>query len=107
MNEDRIKEVEEKLKELQIKYDNYEYSDTGWDKNPYAVPIAWHRTELNILHYPVEVERRLQGFLVTTDAKQFWVTPYGKWKVKGRKGKNWYRYKTIDHLMENYLLKND
>jgi hypothetical protein len=32
MSEARIKEIEEELEELQIKYDNYEYRDTGWEE---------------------------------------------------------------------------
>ncbi|MDB2362178.1 hypothetical protein N9V65_01855 [Flavobacteriales bacterium] len=107
MNEDRIKDLEEELKDLQIKYDNYEYRDHNmWDRNTYAVPIAWCHTELNLLQYPVEVEDSHQGFIVTTPTKRkFVVTPNQRWR-DFRKSK-WYRYKTIDHLMENYLLKND
>jgi hypothetical protein len=106
MSEARIKEIEEELKELQIKYDNYEYRDTGWDKNPYAVPIAWRRTELNLLQYPVDVEVSQQGFVVVAPNKRkFVVTPHRRWRDFRRS--KWYRYKTIDHLMENYFLKND
>ena len=106
MSETRIKEIEEELEELQIKYDNYEYRDTGWDRNAYAVPIAWCRTELNLLQYPVDVEVSQQGFVVIAPNKRkFVVTPHRRWRDFRRS--KWYRYKTIDHLMENYFLKND
>lgn len=105
MNEDRIKELEKDLEELQEKYDSYEYSESMWDTNPYQVPINWCRTEINLLQYPVEVEDCGQGFVVTTPTqRKFVVTPYRRWRVMRRS--KWYWYKTIDHLMENYLLKN-
>ena len=107
MNEDRIKELEIELEELRKKVDGYEYSYWAtYDKNPHIAPFNWCRTELNLLQYPVEVEDSHQGFIVTTPTKRkFVVTPNQKWRDFRRS--KWYRYKTIDHLMENYLLKND
>jgi hypothetical protein len=107
MNEIRIKELEIELEELRKKVDGYEYSYWAmYDKNPHLVPFNWCHTELNLLQYPVEVEESGQGFIVTTPAKRkFVVTPNQRWRNL-RKSK-WYRYKTIDHLMKNYLLKND
>ena len=107
MNEDRIKELEIELEELRKKVDGYEYSYWAtYDKNPHIAPFNWCHTELNLLQYPVEVEDSHQGFIVTTPTKRkFVVTPNQKWRDFRRS--KWYWYKTIDHLMENYLLKND
>lgn len=107
MNEDRIKELEIELEELRKKVDGYEYSYWAtYDKNPYLAPFNWCQTELNILQYPVEVDVCGHGFVVTTqNQRKFVVTPNQKWRDFRRN--KWYWYKNIDHLMENYLLKND
>jgi hypothetical protein len=54
----------------------------------------------------VSVEEVQQGWYVLSHTgKYYYVTPYMLWRPEGKRGKDWYRYKNIYHLAENYLNK--
>ena len=52
------------------------------------------------------IENVEQGWLVKSKTKRYYyVTPYKLWRPKGKRGKEWYYYRTVEQLVEKYLNK--
>lgn len=54
----------------------------------------------------ISVEHVEQGWLVKNyNNRYYYVTPYKLWRPKGKKGKEWYYYRTVEQLVEKYINK--
>ena len=109
----------ETLEKLQKEIEELEYQRTRWrarekkqqlkyrewydpdDTTPYCSDISELKFQHELLRNNLEIEGHAHGYLVNN---KFIVTPNMKWRNKN--SNKWYWYKSIDHLVENYINKD-
>ncbi len=103
-----LKEIDDKIKELRKKYDEYcNENEDYYIDHSYATartPYDYEIAELNFLRrmtvYTEDIQPNNYGYLVN---KRYIITRTGRWRVKGKN--KWYWYKDIEDLFERYINK--